>query len=157
MNNNHTFGTEGIKKRDFIKKTICKRNNVSLFVIPYTQDLSKLSYFIRQNIKLHECAPNIFDFNVEVDFSNIHNVASRLQICKSTAQERGGKCLSTDYQNAHQLLEWECAKGHRWKAPWTNVITQASWCRKCGGTEPLTIKEMQEIAKSRGGKCLSKI
>ena len=31
-----------------------------------------------------------------------------------------------------------------------------SWCRVCAGTAPIEMKEIQKVAKARGGKCLSK-
>lgn len=70
------------------------------------------------------------------------------------AWDRGGKCLSTFYVNAHSPLEWQCSKGHVWKAV-PNHITQGHWCPMCGGTQKRTLEDMQSIASSRGGKCLS--
>ena len=72
------------------------------------------------------------------------------------AKSRGGKCLSKKYVNMQTNLEWECAEGHRWKSKPVNICNAGSWCAKCAGILQLTIEEMQEIAKSRGGKCLSK-
>ncbi|WP_394557878.1 zinc-ribbon domain-containing protein [Priestia aryabhattai] len=70
------------------------------------------------------------------------------------AQSKGGKCLSTEYVNANTQLEWECKEGHRWKAK-PGAVTFGSWCLECTGKKPLTIEIMHEIAKSKGGKCLS--
>ena len=71
------------------------------------------------------------------------------------AESRGGKCLSKKYINAHTKLKWQCAKGHIWEAAPSHV-KQGNWCIICAGTQKLTIEEMQELAESRGGKCLSK-
>jgi hypothetical protein len=75
------------------------------------------------------------------------------------AKARGGKCLSTKYVNSNTNLDWKCAEGHQWKATPSN-IKAGKWCHICGrirGFEKqrLTIEEMHEIAKARGGKCLS--
>ncbi len=70
------------------------------------------------------------------------------------AKNRGGKCLSTKYINAHTKLKWQCKEGHRWEAA-PHGIKSGKWCPYCGGTAKLTIEDMQKIAKSRGGKCLS--
>ena len=67
---------------------------------------------------------------------------------------RGGICLSTKYTNINTKLKWECREGHQWEATPGN-IKSGKWCRKCAGLEKLTIEEMQEIAKARGGKCVS--
>jgi len=76
------------------------------------------------------------------------------------AQERGGRCLSETYTNKSTKLLWECNEGHRWEAEPNSVRNAGRWCPICaklrsGATQRLDIHEMQEIAKSRGGKCLS--
>ena len=78
-----------------------------------------------------------------------------LDIFQEIAKNRGGRCLSDRYINIDTKLEWECDKGHRWRAtPYS--VKKGSWCKKCAGIEKLTIEEMKEIAIKRGGKCLSK-
>lgn len=73
---------------------------------------------------------------------------------KIIAKRLGGKCLSEDYVNSSTKLLWECSEGHRWEAiPYT--IKKGSWCPYCAGSGKLTIEGMREIAKQRGGKCLS--
>ena len=47
------------------------------------------------------------------------------------AEVKGGKCLSEVYVNAQTKLEWECSKGHKWKAS-SNSIQQGRWCPECG-------------------------
>ena len=75
---------------------------------------------------------------------------------KEIAKERGGKCLSKEYISTHSPLIWQCKEGHQWEAVPGN-IKKGSWCPVCGGTQKGTIEQMQEIARERGGKCLSKI
>ncbi|MEE9213965.1 MAG: hypothetical protein V3U54_04100 [Thermodesulfobacteriota bacterium] len=77
------------------------------------------------------------------------------------AKKHGGKCLSDSYINNRIPLLWECSKGHQWKAVPDSVKNQGSWCQKCfnrrrGKSRRLTIEMMQEIAKQKGGECLSK-
>jgi hypothetical protein len=72
------------------------------------------------------------------------------------AQFRGGKCLSTKYINTGTKLLWKCSKGHKWEAAPVQV-KNGSWCPHCAGNARLTIEEMRDIAKSRGGFCLAKI
>jgi len=71
------------------------------------------------------------------------------------ARKRGGKCLSQEYINANSKLLWECGKGHQWKAKPNNIKSQGQWCPECSGKKKLTLKEMQTIARKRGGKCLA--
>src|SRR3989338_564054 len=71
-----------------------------------------------------------------------------------TAEERGGKCFSKEFINTKTKLEWQCIAGHRWKAVYSS-IQRGRWCPECAGKQPLTIQDMREIARKRGGKCLS--
>ena len=74
-----------------------------------------------------------------------------LEEMQRIAEDRGGKCLSSTYINAHTKLEWECEKGHTWFAD-PVMIKAGTWCPEC---QKLTIEEMQQIAVARGGECLS--
>ncbi len=75
---------------------------------------------------------------------------------KDLALKKGGKCLSSEYVNKSTKLRWECKNGHQWNAV-PNSIVQGLWCPVCSKKQRLTIEEMNEIAKSRGGKCLSAV
>ncbi len=71
------------------------------------------------------------------------------------AKVKGGKCLSKTYVNVCTPLKWKCALGHIWKTAPKN-IRKGHWCHVCAGRAKITIKDMREIAKKRGGKCCSK-
>lgn len=47
------------------------------------------------------------------------------------AAERGGKCLSDRYVNAHTKLLWECSEGHRWETRPLSIKNKGSWCPFC--------------------------
>ena len=70
------------------------------------------------------------------------------------ASARGGRCLSTDYVNARSRLQWKCKEGHQWHARPEN-IRSGHWCPTCAGVERKTIEDMQVLASTKGGKCLS--
>ena len=77
------------------------------------------------------------------------------------AAKSHGKCLSATYGGAHSHLEWECAKGHRWRAKPSN-IKSGRWCPICRGEELSdkfrrtdALKFYREIAESRGGRLLT--
>lgn len=72
------------------------------------------------------------------------------------AKLRGGKCLSKTYVRKIDKLKWECQYGHIWKASLDSLENSGSWCPECGGTKKLSIEVFKKIAKSHGGKCLSK-
>lgn len=79
----------------------------------------------------------------------------RTESMHQLAKERGGKCLSKQYINNKTDLEWECSKGHRWKATPAKIRNKGTWCPACAGSKRLTIGDMQETANAHGGKCLS--
>lgn len=85
------------------------------------------------------------------------NAKLTLEDMQIIAKSRGGKCLSTEYVNYKSDLEWECKKEHKWFAPARGVKSNGNWCLICSGHAPLTIQEMQDLAKARGGECLSKV
>ncbi|OED36605.1 hypothetical protein AB834_02920, partial [PVC group bacterium (ex Bugula neritina AB1)] len=75
------------------------------------------------------------------------------------AEAKGGKCLSTNYVNAHTKLKWKCKEGHQWETS-PNKIKRGSWCPSCGRKSSNdkrrgSLKELHKLAESRGGKFLS--
>jgi hypothetical protein len=79
---------------------------------------------------------------------------------RSLAQRNGGRCLSTSYERRHDRLLWRCAKGHKWLATTASVLS-GSWCRLCAmkrvqNARRSLIAEMRQLAKAKGGDCLSK-
>lgn len=85
------------------------------------------------------------------------HIRSSLEDVQRIAKERGGEFLPKVYRNGKVPVSWRCAKGHVWKATGHSVIS-GSWCMKCvqEGRRG-TIEEMQAIAASRKGRCLSTI
>ncbi|CAG9246552.1 conserved hypothetical protein [Paraburkholderia unamae] len=75
---------------------------------------------------------------------------------QALAESRGGRCLSTRYADAHTPLRWQCAQGHTWEAV-PHSVADGRWCRQCASqnVHASTIEQMHELARSRGGKCLS--
>ncbi len=70
------------------------------------------------------------------------------------ATQNDGKCLSRTYINNRLKLKWQCIKGHIWEAP-ANAVQQGHWCPTCAGRPKVTIRDMRNLAESKGGKCLS--
>ncbi|MEK6905778.1 MAG: hypothetical protein AABX24_05240, partial [Nanoarchaeota archaeon] len=77
------------------------------------------------------------------------------QEMQNFAISRNGVCLSKEYTNANSVLLWKCANDHAWKSA-PHDIKRGSWCPHCSHRAKLTIEEMHDLSKSRGGKCLSK-
>lgn len=47
------------------------------------------------------------------------------------ANDRGGKLISTTFENCYDKLTWECAYGHRWEIGYTVIKHNKRWCPKC--------------------------
>lgn len=73
---------------------------------------------------------------------------------KKLAELKGGKCLDDVYINNQVKMRWECGSGHRWAASLVG-IKSGTWCPVCAHTIKGTIEEMNRLALSRNGKCLS--
>jgi hypothetical protein len=72
--------------------------------------------------------------------------------CRQAARAKGGRCLSTKYENSKTKMEWECKLGHRWSARFADIKTQGSWCRMCAGKTPLSLKDgLQGVGRGQGG------
>lgn len=74
---------------------------------------------------------------------------------RELARAKGGECLSDSYQGQDVKLRWRCAMGHEWNAAPGHIRNQGCWCPKCAGRARLTIDEMQALAESKEGECLS--
>ena len=79
-----------------------------------------------------------------------------LQRLRDYAASKGGRCVSTEYTNSTTKVQWECKRGHRWKAEPRSVLNMVSWCPRCAiGKRSLSLHQLQEHARNRGGRCLS--
>lgn len=70
------------------------------------------------------------------------------------AAERNGKCLSKKIINQRTKLTWQCEHGHTWQSTY-RTVKRGAWCPECAGKPIHTIKDMQQLAAKRNGKCLS--
>ncbi len=84
-------------------------------------------------------------------------MAYSIQIANDFAKHYKGKCLNKEYVSVSNPLKWQCVKGHTWDAP-LSLIKQGSWCSQCSKQQSKsdTLNIYKEIAKAKGGKCLSK-
>lgn len=74
---------------------------------------------------------------------------------QQTAAAHGGWCLSTVYINSKTPLLWKCVAGHEWEQRAHDIRT-GRWCKTCSlDSRRDSLDEIQAIAKSHNGKCLS--
>ncbi len=76
--------------------------------------------------------------------------------CQNIAEERGGKCLSEEYNNNSDKMRWCCKEGHIWETSFGNIKNRKTWCRQCiTNKTKTTIEECHLFAQNKGGVCLS--
>lgn len=97
-----------------------------------------------------------------------HTARLTLAAMQRLAKQRGGRCLSANYQNNCTPLRWECKNGHHWRATANKVKGSnrraGTWCPTCAREaaarhnllEPLALEDIQRLARERGGECLAK-
>jgi len=54
-----------------------------------------------------------------------------LRDCQRAASKNGGRCLSAEYVNSREPMEWQCERGHAWKATAGSIFYAGSWCPLC--------------------------
>lgn len=62
-----------------------------------------------------------------------------IQECIDFANRKSGICLSKEYINCEGELEWQCKQGHIWKAKFTSIKHNKTWCPYCAGVAKGTI------------------
>lgn len=50
---------------------------------------------------------------------------------RQIAKQRNGTCLDTVYKTSRHSMNWKCAQGHTWSAPYSMVVSVGSWCPTC--------------------------
>lgn len=156
---------------DNAKLALCAAHGVALIAVPYTTPFDGMQHFIYQ-----ECAYRgvALTRKPPIDIDRLQYYRSNdLDRMREYAATKGGKCLTEYFPGVAVPALWECAKGHQWRAKFHEVRRYQSWCPVCSGKrrpvlvngriQPASLQqhravallEMKELAKSRGGECLS--
>lgn len=83
-----------------------------------------------------------------------HSLTAGMSKALDWVQEKGGALVETPLAGA-KTLKIRCAKGHEWQPRVGHLAHSHSWCPMCYGNVAHTIEDMRQLAKSRGGDCLS--
>jgi len=147
------------KNRDKMKLERCKKLGIVLLTVSACKNYENIVFDIIEQCDIHNVTlPNPVCY---IYYENLPIYSySKIKEMQEIAEKRGGNCLSTEYIDSRTKLQWQCKEGHVWWAL-PSCVKYGDWCRICGmkrggKKNRLTIKEMQDIAESRGGKCLSK-
>ena len=140
--NNEEEELEYIKYKDQLKKQNCANNNITLIIINDIKT-KKFETFYKEilrgiettGIKINEDRKNnilklkeLYNLNPINDKHNIY-----LEKAQEYAKFRGGKCLSLNYINSPDKMEWKCSNPTHpsWFALYYSVVGNKSWCHKC--------------------------
>jgi hypothetical protein len=82
------------------------------------------------------------------------NTKFSIKDMQNFAEKHEGKCISDGYKNTMGKLTWQCKHGHVWESSY-NTISRGGWCPECRILSKPTIEDLQKLAQSRGGKCIS--
>ena len=147
----HTLSQQ--KADDARKKRLCGDKGVCVIVVPYTVSMQEAPAYIFKHLTPSLSAA-VVSQPAAIKVAD-HVLPERLRELQALAESRGGRCLATRYIHSMMKVRWQCAKGHEWEASPSNVKNAGQWCPACAGKKRHTIEEMQVLAESRGGKCLS--
>lgn len=151
---------EGVIRRDAAKVGLCKERGVTLIVIPFFDDgTDDKRCIVEVERCLNLAGVTIPDWSRRIDTSYIVSAiervlgAHRATLVTDAIAGRGGSLLTTAISRAYDKVLVRCSEGHEWKASIPDVI-KGAWCGRCFGRGS-TIDDMQALADSRGGFCLS--
>lgn len=82
------------------------------------------------------------------------NLPIGIEECHRYAESKGGKCLSTEYINLYDYMEWECKFGHQWEVAFAGLRSLDQWCPFCSGRRNNNLEKVRAYAESKGGTCL---
>ncbi len=143
------------KKDDELKVSLCRKNKVSLIVIPYTVQQEELVDYIYSALK--KAMPNgKFKLPSEV-LKRKYVPSDELSELKKIALSKGGICLSAYYGGIFTKCRFRCKKGHEWEAIPSSIKSGDSWCPKCkperigDSNRKHSVEAMQALAKAKGG------
>jgi hypothetical protein len=146
------------------KQILCNEHNITLIEIPqivYMLPVSQVQQYI-----IEQCRKSGYPISPEAEQAKVNlcsayspTAKEKLKVINEIAASNGGECLSQAYLGNRTPLNFRCAAGHEWVTTPT-VIFRGHWCPKCANlrmsaSRRLTLREMQDIGASRGGKCIS--
>lgn len=139
------------EKVSFIRKLVEKQTyNVFKSINEGHANGTRNWYIHRKNqrinafFKNYESYETILNWDQPLESSDIHNAiilnhgydesktVLDLSDLQQAARFRGGKCLSTDWnQDMYQSVDWQCAFSHQFAANPYTVLKAGHWCPEC--------------------------
>src|SRR3989344_4481201 len=126
---NRTFSLENIKQHDEFKKQKCLQKGVTLIQVLYHTDYKKLGKWIEEECRKKGFNPLVSSDEIDYRSFDVYSSKDFYEL-QEIARGKGGRCLSKNYVNIFTELEWQCKKGHIWKAK-PHDIKRGTWCPVC--------------------------
>lgn len=151
---------ESSKYRDKLKKSLCKAHGIEIVEIPFTVESDGMLEWISNRInKVPAFAPfrpALDDWRTLKPLVWTESTSYSIDSLREHARRRNGECLTEAYLGTTAKHRWKCEKGHEWDATWDSINNVDTWCPVCCGNVILNpLGQLQEIAHSKGGQCLS--
>lgn len=64
---------------------------------------------------------------------NFNKSTLTIDVPSAYAKKHKGKLLDSEYRNMHTTMNWECKKGHQFKARFNNLVRTNQFCPTCEG------------------------
>ena len=143
-------------KVDVHKRKLCKDKGVILIEIPYTVKLHNIQKFI---------VKELFKLGIKKDkpFLSIDDIVipncdvKMFSIIQDIVEEKEGIILADKYVRSDHVFDVICKEGHQFQTCY-NYLRDGNWCKDCVTlSQRIGVEKMIEFAKSKNGKCLSKV
>ena len=150
-----------VRRRDAVKRRLCKKNGVRLIEIPQLHALTvlgDLTSTIERKCRRYGIVIDPVRLAKPVPFTKAYlgdNEGQIIQELQAIAVQRGGQLLDSIYAGRGSELSFVCSKSHTFSRSPSDMFA-GRWCPQCSSTAKLDIRLMHEWAKERNGKCLSK-
>ena len=144
------------KARDQYVRQACSEHGITLIEIEALPNNYSLNLFT-QHLLYHykkSIVDTIAPEKIE-RFLNLPMGISKLNVIRSLAQSKGGRCLEEKYISSISKMRFQCINGHIFEAI-PKTIKKGHWCPICAGCSienPLNF--VTSYASERNGKCLS--
>jgi thiol-disulfide isomerase/thioredoxin len=162
----HQTNLKALKKRDKIKRFLCKEHGITLIEIPEVGTLTKISDVkaeIVSRCKRAGVAVRKDWETISIDLKPAYLPKQREFIAEfqELARARGGELLSKEFFGWNEKLMWKCSEvGHPPFATVASGVMQGTWCPKCAVEQRAakcrdSLDTFIALARNLGGECLS--
>jgi hypothetical protein len=169
----HSTEADFIKQQehDKIKERLCKKQGVTLIIIPYTIKLDDIEKYILNKLKDHKIVTTKYiQINItseEIDEEDTYEKVPKkinplLQTSKTLdiISQKGGKLISGSYITRDSEVTIQCTDNHTWTTNFGKILS-GSWCHTCGTVVSTDRKDkisdgVKKFNETEEGKALKK-